>query len=52
VARRVHRRWNLRLDLTRTVDDFVETMTHLQLAYPKKIDAALPANLQCGVLRV
>ena len=43
------KRWNPRLNVERTVEDFVETMTKLQLAYPKKIDIALPANLHCGV---
>jgi sulfur dioxygenase len=43
------KRWNPRLNTERTVDEFVETMTKLQLAYPKKIDVALPANLHCGV---
>jgi glyoxylase-like metal-dependent hydrolase (beta-lactamase superfamily II) len=45
------KRWNPRLNVERTVEDFVETMAKLQLAYPKKIDVALPANLQCGVPR-
>jgi len=45
------KRWNPRLNVTRTVDDFVETMGKLELAYPKKIDVALPANLACGVPR-
>lgn len=43
------KRWNPRLAVTRTEDEFVETMAKLQLAYPKKIDVALPANLHCGV---
>lgn len=41
--------WNPRLGLARSVDEFVEIMAKLQLAYPRKIDVALPANLQCGV---
>ncbi len=45
------KRWNPRLAATRTEDEFVATMAGLQLAYPKKIDVALPANLQCGVPR-
>ena len=28
--------------------EFVEIMGKLQLAYPKKIDVAVPANLRCG----
>lgn len=43
------KRWNPRLALTRTVEEFAATMAGLQLAYPKKIDVALPANLHCGV---
>jgi glyoxylase-like metal-dependent hydrolase (beta-lactamase superfamily II)/rhodanese-related sulfurtransferase len=45
------RQWNPRLADARTEEEFVEIMTKLQLAYPKKIDVALPANLQCGVPR-
>lgn len=43
------KRWNPRLGLSRTEDEFVAIMADLKLAYPKKIDVALPANLQCGV---
>jgi sulfur dioxygenase len=39
---------NPRLGDGRTEAEFVEIMSKLQLAYPKKIDVALPANLQCG----
>lgn len=42
---------NPRLGGDRDVDAFVEIMSKLQLAYPKKIDVALPANLQCGTAR-
>lgn len=42
------RRLNPRLGGGKTEDDFVEIMGKLQLAYPKKIDVALPANLECG----
>ncbi|MEZ4410308.1 MAG: MBL fold metallo-hydrolase [Polyangiales bacterium] len=45
------KRWNPRLNLAQTESDFVETMSKLQLAYPKKIDVALPANLLCGLPR-
>jgi glyoxylase-like metal-dependent hydrolase (beta-lactamase superfamily II)/rhodanese-related sulfurtransferase len=45
------KRWNPRLGVERTEDEFVDIMAKLQLAYPKKIDVALPANLQCGVPR-
>ena len=42
---------NPRLGGNRDVDTFIDIMSKLQLAYPKKIDVALPANLQCGVPR-
>jgi len=35
--------------LTKTKDEFVELMAGLNLAYPKKIDVSLPANLVCGL---
>jgi glyoxylase-like metal-dependent hydrolase (beta-lactamase superfamily II)/rhodanese-related sulfurtransferase len=40
---------NPRLGGGKTVEDFVEIMSKLQLAYPKKIDVALPANLHLGL---
>lgn len=45
------KRWNPRLGGGRTVEEFSEIMAKLQLAYPKKIDVALPLNLRCGVPR-
>jgi rhodanese-related sulfurtransferase len=42
------KRLNPRLGGGKTVDEFVSIMAHLALAYPKKIDEALPANLACG----
>jgi sulfur dioxygenase len=30
-------------------DEFVEIMANLGLAYPKKIDVALPRNMVCGI---
>lgn len=41
--------FNPRLGGDRTEDGFVELMANLKLAYPKKIDEAVPANLQCGL---
>lgn len=32
-----------------SVADFVEIMNNLNLAYPKKIDVAVPANMRCGI---
>lgn len=46
---REEKRHNPRLGGGKSEGDFVEIMTKLQLAYPKKIDMALPANLACGV---
>ncbi len=45
------KRWNPRLAVGRTLEEFADIMAKLQLAYPKKIDVALPANLLCGVPR-
>nr|XP_002127927.1 persulfide dioxygenase ETHE1, mitochondrial [Ciona intestinalis] len=35
--------------LTKTVDEFVQIMDNLNLAYPKRIDVSVPANLVCGI---
>jgi sulfur dioxygenase len=43
------KRLNPRLGAGRTVDQFVEIMKNLQLAHPKKIAVAVPANLHGGV---
>lgn len=40
---------NPRLGVRKTEPEFVAIMANLKLAYPKKIDVALPANLQCGL---
>jgi glyoxylase-like metal-dependent hydrolase (beta-lactamase superfamily II) len=42
------KRWNARLGLAVTEDAFVAIMADLRLAYPKRIDVAVPANLACG----
>jgi sulfur dioxygenase len=42
---------NPRLGGGRTEPEFVDTMAKLKLAYPKKIDIAVPANLHCGLPR-
>ncbi|HXH74705.1 MAG TPA: MBL fold metallo-hydrolase [Bacteriovoracaceae bacterium] len=39
---------NPRLGKNNTQDQFVKIMADLKMAYPKKIDVALPANLLCG----
>lgn len=41
---------NPRLGKARALEEFIEIMSALKLPYPKKIDAALPANSQCGVV--
>jgi sulfur dioxygenase len=35
--------------LTISLDEFKDIMANLNLPKPKKIDIAVPANLQCGV---
>jgi glyoxylase-like metal-dependent hydrolase (beta-lactamase superfamily II)/rhodanese-related sulfurtransferase len=45
------KRWNPRLGGGRSEGEFVAIMGALELAKPKKIDVAVPANLQCGVPR-
>lgn len=41
---------NPRLGAGRSEAEFREIMDNLNLAYPKKIDVAVPANMQCGLL--
>ena len=43
------KRLNPRVGLERSEDEFVEIMDNLKLAYPRRIDEALPANLACGL---
>ncbi|VDK34653.1 unnamed protein product [Gongylonema pulchrum] len=38
--------------LTKSLDEFVEIMKNLKLAYPKQIDKSLPANKVCGVFEL
>ena len=42
------REFNPRLGASRTVDEFVSIMDELRLAYPKRIDEAVPANMASG----
>ncbi len=44
------KRWNPRLGLERSETEFTEIMNGLELAHPKKIDVAVPANLQSGLV--
>ena len=46
------KRLNPRLGFGKSKADFVTMMEQLNLAYPKKIDVAVPANLECGLLSV
>jgi hypothetical protein len=43
------KRFNPRLSLSKSEADFVALMNQLNLAYPKKIDIAVPANLESGL---
>jgi glyoxylase-like metal-dependent hydrolase (beta-lactamase superfamily II)/rhodanese-related sulfurtransferase len=45
----IEKELNPRLKLEISKDQFVEIMANLKLAYPKKINEAVPANLQCGL---
>lgn len=38
--------------LSKPLEEFEEIMSHLNLPYPRKIDASLPANLVCGLHEV
>ena len=38
--------------LTKKVEEFVKIMEGLGLAYPKKIDESMPANMQCGLFQL
>lgn len=42
--------FNPRLKLSNSLEDFAEIMNNLNLANPKKIDIAVPANLKSGLL--
>ena len=35
--------------LTKSLEEFTRIMEGLNLAYPKKIDESLPANMLCGM---
>ena len=45
------KKYNPRLNVTKTKDDFIKTMSELKLAQPKKIHEAVPANLGCGIIK-
>jgi sulfur dioxygenase len=43
------KQFNSRLKLDISQQQFIETMNNLNLALPKKINEAVPANIQCGI---
>lgn len=43
------RRWNPRIGGDASEEDFVGYMRNLGLPHPKQLDAAVPANLKCGL---
>ncbi len=45
----LEKKLNPRLKLENTREQFCEIMSNLKLAYPKKIQEAVPANLECGL---
>jgi glyoxylase-like metal-dependent hydrolase (beta-lactamase superfamily II) len=46
------KRFNPRLGTARTEEEFVDIMRALKLAYPKRMDEAVPANLRSGLAPV
>lgn len=44
----LEKKFNMRLNESRTKDEFKKIMAELKLANPKKIHEAVPANLLCG----
>lgn len=45
----LEKRLNPRLNTNISKEEFIEIMANLKLAFPKKIQEAVPANLQCGL---
>jgi sulfur dioxygenase len=45
---KIEKETNPRLGIDKTKEQFIDIMANLNLAYPKKIDIALPANIRCG----
>ncbi len=43
------KQWNRRLAQPKTLDDFIAIMANLNLALPKKINEAVPANEGCAI---
>ena len=42
--------YNPRLGVKKSKAEFIAIMDNLELSYPKRIDVAVPANLECGLL--
>ncbi len=45
----LEKKFNPRIGNNRSLEEFNDIMNNLKLAYPKKIDIAVPANLLCGI---
>lgn len=46
----LEKKFNPRLNLTISKEGFTKIMSELKLDFPKKIQEAVPANLQCGLI--
>lgn len=44
----LEKKWNPRLGMNRSKDEFIRIMADLKLANPKKIHESVPANMACG----
>lgn len=47
----LEKKFNPRLGMKKTKEDFIKIMSELKLANPKKIHEAVPANLACGKIK-
>ncbi len=47
----LEKKWNPRLGMNRSKEEFIRIMADLKLANPKKIHEAVPANMVCGQLK-
>lgn len=45
----LEKKFNSRIGGNKTLAEFQKIMSELKLAHPKKIDIAVPANMQCGI---
>jgi glyoxylase-like metal-dependent hydrolase (beta-lactamase superfamily II)/rhodanese-related sulfurtransferase len=43
------KQWNPRVGMQKSLDEFLQIMSNLNLALPKKINEAVPANEGCGI---